>query len=85
MAVTPYRVTPARIGNSSGLRLEPEDPQQGEAEEDSLLLGLFLDFLSRQALSSDQGPVLYTEAMAADDDELLAGVTVEAANEPLGA
>ena len=115
MAVTPYRVTPARIGNSSGLRLpaafyrdhpqfagvagqmevlddttlllrlEPEQPQQGEAEEDSLLLGLFLDFLSRQALTSDQGPVLYTEAMAADDDELLAGVTVEAADEPLGA
>jgi hypothetical protein len=29
--------------------------------------------------------VLYTEAMAADDDVLLAGVTVEAADEPLGA
>ncbi len=115
MAVSPYRVTPARIGNSSGLRLpaafyrdhpqfagaagqvevlndntlllrlEPEEQQQqGEAEEDSLMLGLFLDFLSRQALTADQGPVLYTEAMAADDDELLAGVTVEAAEEPLG-
>jgi antitoxin PrlF len=115
MAVSPYRVTPARIGNSSGLRLpaafyrdhpqfagaggkvevlddstlllrlEPEEQQQGEAEEDSLMLGLFLDFLSRQALTADQGPVLYTEAMAADDDELLAGVTVDAAGEPLGA
>jgi antitoxin PrlF len=49
------------------------------------MLGLFLDFLSRQALTSDQGPVIYTEAMAADDDELLAGVTVDAADEPLGA
>jgi hypothetical protein len=29
------------------------------------MLGLFRDFLSRQALSSDQGPVLYSEAMAA--------------------
>ena len=115
MAVSPYRVTPARIGNSSGLRLpaafyrdhpqfagaagqvevlddstlllrlEPEEQQQGEAEEDTLMLGLFLDFLSRQALTADQGPVLYTEAMAADDDELLAGVTVDAADEPLGA
>jgi hypothetical protein len=28
--------------------------------------------------------VLYTEAMAADDDELLAGVTVDAADEPWG-
>jgi antitoxin PrlF len=111
MAVSPYRVTPARIGNSSGLRLpaafyrdhpqfagaggqvevlddrtlllrlEPEERQQGEAEEDSLMLGLFLDFLSRQALTADQGPVLYTEAMAADDDELLAGVAVDAADE----
>jgi len=70
--------------NTLLLRLEPEVPQQEEAEEDSLLLGLFLDFLSRQALTSDPGPVLYTEAMAADDDELLAGVTVEAAEEPLG-
>ncbi len=67
------------------LRLEPEEQQPGEAEEDILMLGLFLDFLSRQALTADQGPVLYTEAMAADDDELLAGVTVDAAGEPLGA
>ncbi len=115
MAVSPYRITPARIGNSSGLRLpaafyrdhpqfagaaglvevlddstlllrlEPEEQQQGEPEEDTLMLGLFLDFLSRQALMADQGPVLYTEAMATDDDELLAGVKVDAAGEPLGA
>jgi antitoxin PrlF len=107
MAVSPYRVTPARIGNSSGLRLpaafyrdhpqfagaagqvevlndttlllrlEPEE-QQGEAEEeDSLMLGLFLDFLSRQALTAEQGPVPYTEAMAEEDEELLAGVVVD--------
>ena len=106
MAVSPYRVTPARIGNSSGLRLpaafyrdhpqfagaagqvevlddttlllrlEPEEQQHGEAEEDSLMLSLFLDFLSRQALTDDQGPVLYSEAMAVEDDALLAGVTV---------
>jgi antitoxin PrlF len=105
MAVTPYRVTAARIGNSSGLRLptafyrdhpqfagaaghvevlddntllwrlEPQDQQQAEAEEDSLMLRLFLDFLSRQALASDRGLVLYTETMAADD-ELLAGAYV---------
>ncbi|MFM9088969.1 MAG: hypothetical protein ACKOPT_12680 [Cyanobium sp.] len=115
MAVSTYRVTPALIGNSSGLRLpaafyrdhpqfagaggqvevlddstlllrlEPDEQQQGEAEEDSLMLGLFLDFLSRQALTADQGPVLYTEAVAADDDELLAGVTVDAAGEQRGA
>jgi antitoxin PrlF len=58
------------------LRLEPNEQPQSEADENSLMLGLFLDFLSRQALSADQGPAPYTEAMAADDEELLAGVTV---------
>ena len=111
MAVSSYRVTPARIGNSSGLRLpaafsrdhpqfagaagqvevlddstlllrlDPQQQQEGVEEDESLMLGLFLDFLSRQALTSDPGPPLYTEAMAADDDELLAGVTVDAAGE----
>ena len=111
MAASPYRVTPARIGNSSGLRLpaafyrdhpqfsgasgqvevlsddtlllrlDPAKPEEAEADEDSLLLGLFLDFLSRQALTADAGPVLYTEAMAAEDEELLAGVSVDAADE----
>jgi antitoxin PrlF len=46
------------------LRLEPEDQQPGEADEDSLMLGLFLDFLIRQAPTAEQGPVPYTEAMA---------------------
>jgi antitoxin PrlF len=72
MAVSLYRLTPARIDISSGLRLpadfyrdhpqfagaagqvevlddstlllrlEPEEQQLGEAEEDTLMLGLFL-------------------------------------------
>ena len=66
------------------LRLEPEQ-QQGEPIEDTQMLGLFPDVLSRQALMADQGPVLYTEAVATDDDGLLAGVMVDAAGEPLGA
>lgn len=107
MAASPYRVTPARIGNSSGLRLpaafyrdhpqfsgaagavevlsettlllriEPAEPQADDSDEDSLMLGLFLDFLTRQALTAEQGPTVYTEAMAAKDDELLAGVEIE--------
>ncbi len=115
MASAPYRVTPARIGNSAGLRLpaafyrdhpqfagaagqvevlsdntlllrlESPEPQNTDAEEDSLMLGLFLDFLSRQALSADQGPVLYSEAMAAEDDDLLAGVSIDAGQEAPGA
>lgn len=58
------------------LRLEPVTPPAQESEEESLMLGLFLDFLSRQALSSPEGPVIYSEAMAAEDEELLAGVSV---------
>jgi antitoxin PrlF len=111
MAASPYRVTPARIGNSSGLRLpaafyrdhpqfagasgqvevlsettllmrlEPSEQQEAETEEESLMLGLFLDFLTRQALTDASGPVPYTEAMAADDEELLAGVSVEAGDD----
>ena len=44
--------------------------------DESLLLGLLFDFLTRQALMRDPGLHLYTEAMSVDDDELLAGVMV---------
>jgi len=114
MAASPYPVTPARIGNSSGLRLpaafyrdhpqfsgaggqvevladnlllmrlEPPEAQQQESEDDSLMLGLFLDFLSREALTSEAGPILYTEAMSAEDEELLAGVAVDCGDETVG-
>jgi antitoxin PrlF len=113
MTAAPYRVTPARIGNSSGLRLpatfyrdhpqfvgasgqvevlsettllmrlEPAQ-QEEEGEEESLMLGLFLNFLTPQALTSASGPVSYTEAMAAEDEDLLAGVTVDAADDTNG-
>jgi antitoxin PrlF len=49
------------------------------------MLGLFLDFLSRQALTAEGGPVPYTEAMAAEDDDLLVGVSVDAGEEEAGA
>lgn len=106
MASSPYRVTPARIGNSSGLRLpasfyrdhpqfagaagqlevldpstlllrlEPVSEPEAEEGDESLMLALFLDFISRQALSGTSDPVVYTEAMAAEDEELLTGVTI---------
>jgi len=40
------------------------------------VLRLFLDFLCHQAFSAPGGPVPYTAAMAAEDEELLDGVTV---------
>ena len=67
------------------LSLDPDEQQHCEADEGSLMLSLFLDFLSRQALSADQGPVLYSESMAAEDDVLLAGVTVGVLDEPFDA
>ena len=107
MASSRYRVTPAQIGNSFGLRLtaafyrdhpqfkgapgqvevlsndtmllrfEPSERPGAEQEDESIMLGLFLDLLTREALTAAAGPVPYTEAMAAEDDELLAGVTVD--------
>ena len=107
MASSRYRVTPAQIGNSFGLRLtaafyrdhpqlkgapgqvevlsndtmllrfEPSERPGAEPEDESLMLGLFLDLLTREALTAAAGPVPYTDAMAAEDDELLAGVTVD--------
>lgn len=111
MAESPYPVTPARIGNSAGLRLpaafyrnhpqfagaagqvevldgntlllrlEPSAPHGEDIEDNGLMLGLFLDFLSRQAFAAKDGPVLYTQAMAADDEELLVGVSVDSGAE----
>ena len=60
------------------LRFEPSERPGAEPEDESLMLGLFLDLLTREALTAAAGPVPYTEAMAAEDDELLAGVTVDA-------
>ena len=58
------------------LRFEPSQRQDAEPEDESLMLGLFLDLLSREALTAAAEPVPYTEAMAAEDDELLADVAV---------
>jgi antitoxin PrlF len=58
------------------LHLEPAPLAEEEPQEESLILGLFLDFLTRQALSDEAGPMPYTEAMAQDDDDLLDGVNL---------
>ena len=114
MAASPYRVTPARIVNSSGLRLpaafyrdhpqfsgaggqvkvladnillmrlEASEPQEQESKDESLILGLCLDFLSREALVPEVGAIFYTEAMATEDEDLLAGVAVDSGDEAVG-
>jgi antitoxin PrlF len=51
---------------------------QQDQDEDELMLSLFLDFLMRQSLTNLSEIEAYTEAMAAEDDELIVGVEVDA-------
>jgi antitoxin PrlF len=50
---------------------------EAEEEEESLIMGLFLDFLMKTAVNQPETLVPYTEAMGAEIDQLLADVTVE--------
>jgi antitoxin PrlF len=45
---------------------------------EKLILSLFLDFIFQQALANPEEVVEYTEAMAAEDEELMAGVALDA-------
>jgi antitoxin PrlF len=51
--------------------------QAAEDESDALMLSLFLDFLTKQALADPQEIETYTESMAAEDQELIAGVPLD--------
>ncbi len=55
------------------VRLQPRSVEQ---DEDELMLSLFLDFLMKQSLSNPDELEAYTEEMAAEDDELMAGVVL---------
>jgi antitoxin PrlF len=53
-------------------------PQAIESQEDEVMLSLFLDFLTKQALLNPETELEeYTESMAAEDDELMAGVEID--------
>ena len=56
--------------------LRREVREQSEQAEDELMLSLFLDFVMKQVLSEPSEIEEYTEAMSAEDDELMAGVGV---------
>lgn len=58
------------------VKLEPQ-PVELDADPEDLMLGLFLDFITKDALTNPQNLEAYTEAMADADDELLAGVVVD--------
>ncbi len=56
------------------VRLQPKELEQ---ERDELMLSLFLDFLTEKSLRNPDELESYTEAMAAEDDELTAGVVLD--------
>lgn len=79
-----YPISPAKIGDQDGFRLprafSREHPQlvnacgEDENDEESLVMGLFLDFLMKMAISEPETLAPYTEAMSTEVDQLLAGV-----------
>ncbi len=46
--------------------------------EDELMLSLYLDFLTKQALANPDELQEYTQAMADEDEDLIAGVILDA-------
>ncbi|MEB3336021.1 MAG: hypothetical protein VKJ46_01065 [Leptolyngbyaceae bacterium] len=71
--------------NTLLVKLEPVVSESDEEEEEhELILSLFLDFITKDALKNSGGThpegtrlEAYTEAMAQEDDELLAGVELD--------
>ena len=60
------------------IKLEPVTNEPASDEENNeLMLSLFLDFITKDALKNSDRLEAYTEAMAQDDDELLEGVEID--------
>lgn len=61
--------------NTLLVRLESQELEQAEDEQ---MLSLFLGFLTKQALANPEKEIeTYTVEMAAEDDELIAGVEID--------
>ena len=88
LPVSFYRDHP-RFANATGwvevladdtllIKLEPvEVESESDVENNELMLSLFLDFITKDALKNSDRLEAYTEAMAQDDDELLEGVEID--------
>jgi antitoxin PrlF len=88
LPVSFYRDHP-RFANATGwvevlgddtllIKLEPVTNEPASDEENNeLMLSLFLDFITKDALKNSDRLEAYTEAMAQDDDELLEGVEID--------
>ncbi len=88
LPVSFYRDHP-RFANATGwveviaddtllIKLEPvTNETESDEENNELMLSLFLDFITKDALKNNDRLEAYTEAMAQDDDELLEGVEID--------
>jgi len=62
--------------NTVLVRLEPQ-PVEPESDAEDLMLSLFLDFITKDALTHPEQSEAYTAEMADEDDELLTGVIID--------
>jgi antitoxin PrlF len=62
--------------NTVLVRLETQ-PVETESDSEDLMLSLFLDFITKDALNNPEHLEAYTAEMAEEDDELLAGVIID--------
>ena len=62
--------------NTVLVRLEPQ-PVEPESDAEDLMLSLFLDFITKDALTHPEQLEAYTAEMADEDDELLTGVVLD--------
>lgn len=88
LPVSFYRDHP-RFANATGwvevltddtllVKLEPvTNESESNEENNELMLSLFLDFITKDALKNSDRLEAYTEVMAQDDDELLEGVEID--------
>jgi antitoxin PrlF len=65
-----------QVIDADTILIHREAQAQKEQDEDELMLSLFLDFLMKQSLSNPVEVEAYTEVMATEDDDLIAGVVV---------
>ena len=63
--------------NTLLVKLEPQPVEPVSTNEDDLILSLFLDLITKDALTNLQNLEAYTKAMSDEDDELLARVVVD--------
>jgi antitoxin PrlF len=67
--------------NTFLVHLEPDRSSEADLDDDeSVMMKLFLDSLLKFAISSPDSLTLYTQQMADEMDELLAGVVVDEAD-----